>query len=104
MNNELTEKYIEHEVQLRVHDEKFTMIESQLNKLNNKIDRNFDVLDKKIDKSFEILDKKIDKTVELLDNKIDKGNEKLDHKINFNTGIIVTTIIVPVILHKFGIV
>jgi len=59
MKDDLTEKFIEHEVELRVHDEKFKILEKTL--------------------------------------------DKLDHKINFNTGIIITSIILPVILHRFGV-
>ena len=32
-NDALTEKYIEHEVEIRVHDEKFKMLEHKLNSL-----------------------------------------------------------------------
>lgn len=65
------ENYIEHEVKLRLHGEKF--------KLN----------DKKYDEKFLSIEKRFD---------------HMDNKLNLIIGIVLSSVIIPVVLHFFGLV
>ena len=71
------EQYIEHEVQLRVAAEKFNHI----------------------DESIRRLDSKIDESVRHLDNKIDESIRHIDGKLNWMLGLIISSILLPVVLH-----
>lgn len=55
-----TEHYIEHEVQLRVHNEKFTQMEKRM--------------------------------------------DRIDNKLNWMIGLILSSIVVPVVLHWFNLI
>jgi len=71
------EHYIEHEVQLRVHDAKFYAFE----------------------KSIERLDNKIDKSVEALNASIKHIDGKLDNQFKWFAGMFVSAVIIPIVLH-----
>lgn len=68
-----TEQYIEHEVQLRLHDKKFDLIERDLDEMKQ---------------SFRSLDSKIDNAIKHLDN-----------KLMWILGLVLGSIWLPGILH-----
>ncbi|HEX4044680.1 MAG TPA: hypothetical protein VHZ76_03325 [Gammaproteobacteria bacterium] len=53
------EQYIEHEVQLRLHDQKFNSLERAIERLENRLETSFTYLDNKIDSSIKHLDNKL---------------------------------------------
>lgn len=67
------EKYIEHEVKLRVHDALFNHIDYKF----AQVDAKFDSLEKRID--------------------------RMDTKFNWAIGLIVSGVLIPIILKHFGI-
>lgn len=78
------EKYIEHEVQLRLHDEKFLLQNDKFQSLENSISR---------------LDNKIDESVRHLDGKLDESIRHIDNKLSWTLGLLVSSIFLPVVLH-----
>lgn len=71
------EHYIEHEVNIRLHDEKFQIIERDLDDVKSSIRH---------------LDNKIDSSVKHLDS-------KFDSQFKWIIGVFVSSIIIPVVLH-----
>ena len=74
MNKE-TEHYIEHEVQLRLHNEQFKLHDNKYEYIFNKIDKRFDKLES-------------------------------DFKADFRwlRGLIISSVVIPIILHKFNLI
>lgn len=98
------EQYIEQEVKIRLHDEKFQLIErdfdeikTSIHYLNNKLDASIERLDNKLDISIKHLDSKLDASVKYLDG-------KFDNQFKWIIGLFVSSIAIPVILHFFNVV
>lgn len=84
-----TEQYIEHEVKIRVLEAKHDEIYREFGKIADMF--------KKIDHGFELTDKLIDRKFELLDAKIESRTMLI-------VGLIITSIILPVVLHYLKLV
>ncbi len=82
------EQYIEHEVQLRLHDERFKLFDG-------KIDERFKLFDEKIDEKFKIYDHKYVSRF----NHLEKRLDNVDGKLNWIIGIVVGSVLLPVALH-----
>lgn len=52
------EQYIEHEVQLRLHEKQFESLDNSIKRIENKLDSTFTHLDNKLDSSIKHLDNK----------------------------------------------
>ena len=82
------EQYIEQEVKIRLHDEKFQIIERDFNEIKVSIDH----LDNKLVASINHLDNKLESSIRNLD-------VKFDSQFKWIMGMFVSSIIIPVILH-----
>jgi hypothetical protein len=83
------EQYIEHEVQLRMNDEKFQLV-------NQKFES--------IDFRFQSIENAIKHLEDKVDRKIDETFRHLDSKISWTLGLVVGSIFLPVILHLFKLI
>ncbi len=100
------ENYIQHEVQLRLHETKFYGLEKAIDNLDKKLENSIDKLDRKLENSIDNLDKKLDKSVERLDsaiekldNKIEASIQHLDNKFMLMFSVVLGSIWLPAILH-----
>lgn len=93
------EGYIEHEVQLRLHDHKFQLFEQSLINLDQRLDK----LDSKLEASIERMDNKLETSFKHLDNKLDTNLKHLDNKLGWMLGIFISTALIgcliPVAFH-----
>jgi hypothetical protein len=83
------ESYIEHEVQLRLHDEKFKINDNKFQSLEAAIHR---------------LDDKMDTGLKHIENKLDSSIKHLDNKFMLMFSLILGSILLPQILHYLNLV
>ena len=87
------EQYIEHEVKIRLNDEKFQIIEKDFHEVKTSIKH----LDNKLISSIKHLDDKFDSSIRHFDT-------KFDSQFKWIVGIFASSIIVPVVLHISNII
>ncbi len=78
------ENFIEHEVKIRLHDNKFDGLQISIGKLDTKLDTSINKLDDKLEKSIDRLDASI---------------KHLDNKFMLMFSIVLGSIWLPAILH-----
>jgi predicted PurR-regulated permease PerM len=104
------EQYIEQEVKIRLHDEKFQIIERDFNEikmsidhLDNKLVASINHLDNKLESSIRNLDNKLESSIRNLDSKLEISiknlDVKFDNQFKWIMGMFVSSIVIPVILH-----
>jgi hypothetical protein len=93
------EQYIEQEVKIRLHDEKFQIIERDFHEIKVSIDH----LDDKLAASINHLDNKLESSIRNLDCKLESSirnlDVKFDNQFKWIMGMFVSSIVIPVILH-----
>jgi hypothetical protein len=102
-----TEKYIQHEVKLRLHDYKFLSFERSLQAMNQRFERSLQAMDQRFERSLQTMDQKIDSNFKYLDQKIDDGFKHVGSQLRWMLGIIISTMasfVVPVVLRFMNII
>lgn len=84
------EQYIEQEVKIRLHDEKFQLIERDFSEIKASLNS----VDNKIADSIKHMDSKLDASIKYLDG-------KLDSQFKWVISLFISSMVIPVILHFF---
>lgn len=99
-NNE-QQKYVEHEVQIRVLKE---TTESKFVLLQKNFEDRFSSFEKRIDDRFALMQKNLDDRFALFQKNTDDRFSHVDYKLNLLIGIAVVALLIPLIKSALGVI
>lgn len=109
--DEATEKWIQHEVELRLQSERFTLQDEKfyqsLKNQDEKFFQSLEHMDDKFSQSMANMDNKFSQSMTHMDDKFSRLYNQLNNKLNTILGLcgaIFTAILVPIILHSLKLV